>query len=425
MRSPERSRELMLLAPGLAVLLLGWRSLVVAGFELPPAMVRIVTQAAACGLGAHIVARMLAPRARPELLPAVFALCALGVVFVVRLAPDSAQDQANWLAIGCLALCAGVVLGQRPALLRSYTYTAGAAAVLLLLLTGIFGETINGARLWVRIAGQSVQTTEFIKAFLVLFLSGYLAQAGGAMTAPIVRLQQPRPQRAVVVVPLVFVLAGSVGALALLRDLGSIALLLLLAMSMLYLATGQLRFITAGAALLLSTGILGYVVFGHVQARVEAWLDPGADPAGSGYQALQATYAINAGGVLGEGIGRGMPQIVPAASTDYVFTAIAEELGLAGALGVSVLYLTILSAGLRVAREAPTAYERLLAAAIALLVATQAAVIIAGNVRLIPTTGITLPFVSYGGSSLVVNLGLIGLLLGLSHAARGRRDRGG
>uniref|UniRef100_UPI002ADE5AEE FtsW/RodA/SpoVE family cell cycle protein n=1 Tax=Tepidiforma sp. TaxID=2682230 RepID=UPI002ADE5AEE len=122
------------------------------------------------------------------------------------------------------------------------------------------------------------------------------------------------------------------------------------------------------------------------------------------------------------GIGRGMPEVVPAASTDYVFTAVAEELGLAGALGVGVLYLAMLASGLQVAREAPAAYERLLAAAIALLIAIQAAVIIAGNVRLIPTTGITLPFVSYGGSSLVVNFGLVGLLLGLSHSARGPRD---
>ncbi|WP_322796898.1 FtsW/RodA/SpoVE family cell cycle protein, partial [Tepidiforma sp.] len=346
LRSPERSRELLLLASGLAVLLLGWRSLVVAGFELPPAMVRIVTQAAACGLAAHLLVRLLAPRARPEILPMVLLLGALGLVFVVRLAPGSAQDQANWLVVGCVAMAAGILVGRRSGLLRSYTYTAGAAAVVLLVLTGVFGQTINGARLWVRIAGQSVQTTEFIKAFLVLFLAGYLAEAGGAMTAPIVRLQQPRPHRAAVIVPLVLVLAGAIGALALLRDLGSIALILLLSMAMLYVATGQARFVAAGAGLLLVTGIFGYAAFGHVQTRVEAWLDPGADPSGSGYQALQATYAINAGGVLGEGIGRGMPEVVPAASTDYVFTAVAEELGLAGALGVGVLYLAMLASGL-------------------------------------------------------------------------------
>jgi cell division protein FtsW len=171
-------------------------------------------------------------------------------------------------------------------------------------------------------------------------------------------------------------------------------------------------------ALLAATGLIGYFAFGHVETRVDMWLDPGADPGGSGYQAMQATYAIQAGGITGEGPGLGQPDVVPAAPTDYVYTAIAEELGLAGAAGVALLYVVFLYVGLRIAAEAPDTYGRLLSATIALLVAVQAAVIIAGNLRIIPTTGITLPFVSYGGSSLVVNFGLAGLLAGISHASR-------
>ena len=142
--------------------------------------------------------------------------------------------------------------------------------------------------------------------------------------------------------------------------------------------------------------------------------DPGDDPAGTGYQAMQATYAIQAGGITGQGLGLGQPETIPAAATDYVFSAVAEELGLAGAFGVALLYVLLLYAGLQASLRAETTYGRLLCTGIALLLAIQAAVIIAGNLRLIPTTGITLPFVSYGGSSLVVNFGLLGLLCGIA-----------
>ena len=210
------------------------------------------------------------------------------------------------------------------------------------------------------------------------------------------------------------------GALALLKDLGSIALLVLLAIGALYVATGMLRFVFAGVVLLAITGVLGYLAFTHVQARVDVWRDPQAEASGAGYQTLQSTYAIQAGGITGEGLALGHPDVIPAVQTDYVFSAIAEELGLAGAFGVVMLYVVLLFAGLRIALAVPDDFGRLLASFTAMLIAMQAAVIIAGNLRLIPTTGITLPFVSYGGSSLVVNFILIGLLLGISNrAARG------
>ncbi len=417
-RSRERAAEAALLTGPLTLLLLGWRALAASGFELPDGMVRIVAQAALCVIAMHLVLRAAAPRARPEVLPLIALLALLGVVFVARLAPASVSQQGNWLALGVGAFAIGLAAGRMPGRLRHLTYTSGLLAVAVLVATGLVGETINGARLWVRVAGQSVQTTEFIKAFFILFLAGYLADAGGALARPVDRLAAARVPGAAYVLPLALVLAGAVAALALLRDLGSIALLLLLAIAMLYLATGRVRFAATGFAMVLATGLIGYLAFGHVQARVNAWLDPESDPDGSGYQSLQATYAVNAGGALGLGLGRGMPTVVPAASTDYVYTAVAEELGLAGAAGVLLAYAVLLHAGLRVAAEQTGTYERLLAAAVALLIAIQAAVIIAGNLRLIPTTGITLPFVSYGGSSLVVNLGLIGLLLGLSHTAR-------
>jgi cell division protein FtsW (lipid II flippase) len=213
-------------------------------------------------------------------------------------------------------------------------------------------------------------------------------------------------------------LSVAIAALALLRDLGSIALLLLLVMGSLYVATGRLRFVAGGLALLAFTGVFGYFAFSHVQARVDVWLHPYEDAAGVGYQTVQSIYAIQAGGVTGEGLGLGQPDAIPAATTDYIISAIAEELGLAGATGVVLLYVVLLFAGLRIALDARDDYGRLLAASIAMLIAIQAAVIIAGNLRVIPTTGITQPFVSYGGSSLVINYALVGLLLGISNRAR-------
>ena len=414
----ERGIELLLLLGAAVFAALGWYALRGADFAFPANTGRILTQFAASGLAAHVALRALAPHARPEVLALSAFLAAAGLIFVLRLAPDVAGDQANWASAGALAFAGGAWAGTRYPVLKRYTYTAGVAALAALFITGIFGTTVNGARLWVRVAGQTVQTTELIKVLVILFLAGYLADAASVLASPTIRVGGRTYSGAAYIVPLGAILLAAVGALALLRDLGSIAIILLLAVSALYIATGRARFVAGGIALLAATGVIGYFVFGHVQVRIDTWLDPGADPGGSGYQSMQATYSIQAGGITGEGLGLGEPGTVPAAATDYVYTAIAEELGLAGAAGIALLYVVFLYAGLRVAAEAPDTYGRLLAAIIALLIAIQAAVIIAGNLRIIPTTGITLPFVSYGGSSLVVNLGLAGILAGISHASR-------
>ena len=414
----ERNVELLLLAVAGAALALGWWSLRAADVALPTTTARILTQFAVSGLAIHIALRAVAPAARPEVTTVSVFLAAVGMVFVLRLEPSVAQDQANWMTVSALAFASGAVAGGRYDILKRYTFTAGAIAIAILFATGVFGTTINGARLWINVAGQSVQTTELIKVFVILFLAGYLTDSASILASPTLRIGGRTYSGAAYLVPLLGVVLGAVAALALLRDLGSIALLLLLAVAMLYVATGRVRFVTGGLLLLAVTGFIGYLAFDHAQTRIDAWLDPGADPAVTGYQALQGTYAIQAGGVTGEGIGLGQPQAIPAAATDYIFSAISEELGLIGAFGVITLYVVLLFAGLRIAAEGRDTYGRLLAASIALLFALQAAVIIAGNLRLIPTTGITLPFVSYGGSSLVVNFGLAGMLAGISHFAR-------
>ncbi len=410
----ERNTELAMLLGALAFVALAWRSLLAADFTLPAATERIVTQFAITALAGNVAIRFVAPRAAPQVYGIACFLAAIGLAFAIRLAPGAAQDQANWITAGVVVYVAAAWAGRRYRLLQRYTYTAGAAALGVLFLTGLVGDTINGARLWVTVAGQTVQTTEGIKLFVVLFLAGYLAERGSILATPRLRLGGRTYSSLPYLVPLLVMLFSAIAALALLKDLGSIALLVLLAVSMLYIATGRARFLAWGVALLAVTGAAGYVLFDHAQVRIDTWLDPSADADAAGYQTMQATYAIQAGGVTGEGLGRGQPDAIPAASTDYVFSAIAEELGLAGAAGVVVIYVVLLFAGLRVALQTPDAYGRLLAAGISLLIAIQAAVIIGGNLRLIPTTGITLPFVSYGGSSLVVNFGLLGMLAGLS-----------
>lgn len=416
--SPQRNHELLLLSASAAFILIAWRALDAAAFALPVSSNRIVTQFLLSALFGHLALRAVAPRAAGQPYAIAVLLTAIGLAFVVRLAPDAAQSQANWITLGVLLMVGAAWAARDYPRLRTYKYTSALLAVLLLVATGLFGTTINGARLWFTIAGQTVQSTELIKLFLVVFLAGYLADEASVLASPRLRFGGRSYSALPYLLPLLATLFIAIAALALLKDLGSIALLLLLTIGALYVATGRLSFVVGGLLLLASTGVFGYFAFDHARVRIDVWLDPFATADTSGYQTVQSLYAIQAGGVTGEGLGLGQPDTIPAATTDYIFDSIAEELGLAGALGVVLLYILLLFAGFRISLTMPDEYGRLLIAIISLLIATQAAVIIAGNLRIIPTTGITLPFVSYGGSSLIVNFVLLGLVLGISNRVR-------
>jgi peptidoglycan glycosyltransferase len=404
-----------------AFIALAWKALDAAQFAMPAGSTRIIVQFLAVVAAGHVGLRFVAPDAAPQPFAIAMLLVAVGLAFVTRLAPDVAQNQANWATLGVMVMLATTWYAKRYQRLKQFTYTAAALAVATLVITGLFGTTIYGARLWITVAGQTVQTTEFIKLFLVFFLAGYLADEASVLAAPRMRFGGRDYSALPYLIPLALTWLIAMLAVALLKDLGSVMLLLMLAIGALYIATGRLRFVIGGVVLLAIALTLAYFVFGHVKTRVDVWLDPEADAQGTGYQTLQSIYAIQAGGVTGEGLGLGEPDRIPVAPTDYIFSAISEELGLAGAFGVSLLFVTLLFAGLRIALGVPDDYGRLLAASIALLIAIQAAVIIGGNLRIVPTTGITLPFVSYGGSSLVVNFALIGLLLGISGAPADQR----
>lgn len=371
-----------------------------------PGAERLIVQFAVSIAAGHVAVSLLTPAA-PPLLPVACMLAAVGLAFTMRLAPEAAAAQANWVSVGIAAFVAGLVAGRRAHLLRRWTYTAGVLALAVLGATALFGTTINGARLWIDVAGQSVQTTELIKALLVVFLAGYLAREAGVFAQP-----GPLWRRWRFLLPLLVLWVGTLGALVALRDLGTLAILAALAAVMLAMASGRPGFLVAGAALIVATALIGYATMGHVRTRVDTWLHPFDDPLGSGYQTTQASFAFANGGVTGVGLGWGMADTIPAVATDYVFAAVAEELGMAGATAVVLAFALLVVGGLQAAAQAGDAYRRWLAASVAVLFGVQAAVIIAGNLRLVPTTGVTLPFVSYGGSSLVVNFALLGLQLG-------------
>ncbi|OAI40971.1 hypothetical protein AYO38_00895 [bacterium SCGC AG-212-C10] len=416
--SKERNIELLLLSGGVAFLLLAWRALEAAEFTMPDGSARIVTQFMVIALSGHIGLRIVAPGSAAQPFAIALLLTAIGLAFATRLVPELAQDQANWATLGIVAMVGTAAASRQYPRLRAYKYTAAAMAILLLVVTGLIGTTINGARLWITVGGREIQTTEIIKVFIVIFLAGYLADSANVLASSRLRFGGRSYSGLPYILPLVLTLLIAIMALALLKDLGSVALLILLSVAMLAMATGRLRFLAGGIVLLALTAAGGYVAFDHAQVRIDTWRDPYADAGGAGYQTVQSIYALEAGGVTGEGLGLGRPDVIPAVATDYVFAAIGEELGFAGAFGVVLLYTLLVAAGLKVAIGVRDDYGRLLACCVALLIGIQAAVIIAGNLRLIPTTGITLPFVSYGGSSLVVNFALLGLLLGVSHQSR-------
>lgn len=412
--SKERNTEMVLLAGSAAFVFVAWRALDAAAFGLPANFQTIVTQFLLSGVAGHIGLRIVAPRASGQLYAITLLLCAVGLIFVTRLAPEVAQDQANWITLGVGLMVVAAAAGRRYTMLRRYKYTAALVAVLILLLTGLVGKTINGARLWIMVGGQTVQTTELIKVFIVVFLAGYLADEAGVLSSPRLTFAGRRYSALPYIIPLLLTLGFALGIVGLLRDLGQIVILILLTAAMLYVATGRRLYVLFSGVLLAVALVLGYYAFDHARVRINVWLDPQAHAETTGYQTLQSMYAIQAGGITGTGLGEGDPTAIPIVDTDYIYSAIAEELGLAGAFGVVLLFGLLLFSGLRVALEARDDYGHLLAACIALLIAIQAAVIIGGNLRIIPTTGITLPFVSYGGSSLVVNFSLLGLLLGVS-----------
>jgi len=388
--------------------------------RIPPNIIPFLVIVLGLLLLAHVALRRLAPDANPILLPVAALLNGLGYVIIAGLDEQLARQQAVWTAIGIAAFVATLVVVRRPRALERYRYTfalVGLGLLLMPLLPGI-GKTINGSRIWVAVGPVNFQPGEVAKVVLALFFAAYLADQRQLIATSVwkvgpLRLPDPKYLGPVVIAWLV-----SLVVMVYQKDLGSSLLFFTLFVVMLWVATERPSFLVLGAGLFAAGAYVAWRMFGHVQTRVEIWIDPWKDPSGSGYQIIQGLFAMAFGGVVGTGLGLGGQVRIPASENDFIFAVVAEQLGLLGGTLVIMAFLLMVGAGLRIALVADHAFDKLLATGLTLLLGVQAFVIIAGVTRLLPLTGVTLPFVSYGGSSLVVNYVLLALLLRLSDPAR-------
>jgi cell division protein FtsW (lipid II flippase) len=373
-----------------------------------------------------MVVRVALPDADPYLLPLAGLLTAIGLTLIYRIEPDQAFRQGVWVVVGLALFAALLVLVPEYRSLDQVKYLLGLAAIGLLVLPAVpgLGRTINGASLWVGVGPVIFQPGEFAKVLLVVFLAGYLRDNRELLSMGLGRYGLPSPKH---FGPLLLIWGGAMLVLFQTNDLGGGLLYFSIFLAMLYVATGRWPFVAVGLALFAVGAYALYHVVPHVQSRISIWLDPWQDPFREGYQLVQSIYAIASGGLFGSGLGKGVllsPEgrtYIPYLDTDFIYAAVAQELGLAGAAAVVLLYIIFVFRGFRVAMLADDGFSKLLAAGLTATLGIQAFIIIGGVSGLIPLTGITLPFVSYGGSSIVANFLLLGLLLMVSsHVNRDR-----
>lgn len=397
-------------AAGLAVLSYV-RSGEVPPSALQPALVLLINL-----LALHFWLSFIGSRSDQLLLPTVGGLTAIGLVFVARLDPDSLWRQTAWVALGAGGGAVLLAFLGEPAWLKRYKYTWAVLGLAIAAATIVLGRDPHGggASLWVKFGPVMFQPGEVLKVLLVAFLAGYLDDKRELLSSASYRLGPLRLPPLPYLGPLALMLGATLGLLALQKDLGLALLLFGLFLTMLYVASSRLIYVWGGLTMFGAGAYVIYRFFPYVQTRIHGWLDPWYDPEGGSYQMVQALLAIGNGRLLGTGLGRGQPTLVPAAVTDFPFAAIAEELGLVGAVAVIALYLILVYRGYRIALAAFDPFQQLLATGLTTVLALQVLIIVGGNIKLIPLTGITLPFISYGGSSLLINYAIVSMLLAIS-----------
>jgi cell division protein FtsW (lipid II flippase) len=373
---------------------------------------------------AHIGLRAGLPDADPWLLPLAALLTAVGLTEIYRLNPVLSRDQSIWIVVGLVGFLALILGVGDVRKLEDYKYTLGAVAVILLLLTMVLGTEINGAKLWIRVGGVQVQPGEFSKLLLVIFLAGYLREKHELLAMTHRRILGIGFPAARHLGPLITMTGIALAVVAVMNDMGTALLLFGIFLSMLYVATGRHLYTVVGLGLFAAGSWFVYQTTAHVQERFSIWLDPWKVPRTTGYQLIQTIESIADGGIFGAGLGRSFQlldngnTIIPAAQTDGIYAVWANETGLAGAAGLLLIYLLFAYRGFKVATLAPDSFSKLLAAGLTFAFSFQAFLIVGGVTRVIPLTGITLPFVSYGGSSIVSNFMLLALLLMVSDRTR-------
>lgn len=388
--------------------------------QLPPDLWVFLASVFGIYLVAHLAVRRLAPNADATLLPLAAALNGIGFVTLSRLDvaldTDFARIQSVWVAVGVAAFVGTLIVVRDVRVLERYRYTFALLAVLFLLLPLVpgIGRTINGARLWVSLGPLDFQPGEIAKVLLVVFLAGYLADKRELLAAGSVRVGPVFLPAARHLAPLLLAWGFALLVMVYEKDLGSSLLFFGVFAAMLYMATGRAYYVVVALVLFAVAAWFSYSVYDHVQTRVDMWLDPWQDPLDKGFQNVQSWYAFGTGGIAGTGLGLGNPYKIPNAATDFIFSAIGEELGLVGTLAVVVGFMLLVGSAFRIAVDADRPFDKLFAAGLATILGIQTFLILGGVTRLIPLTGITLPFVSYGGSSLVANFVVLALLLRIS-----------
>ena len=388
----------------------------VAGFRPQQLVIPVIFVVIAFVLHVFLAARGI--RGDQVLLPVAAALTALGLILVERLASNLLLQQLSWTLIAAGAFAATILIPRDLTALSRFKWTWALLGVLLLVspLLPVIGREVNGARIWLGVGTVTFEPWEAVKILLVIFFAAYLEEFREVLSQTQRRFGPipvpPLPYFG----PIVAMWAIAMLVMVFEKDLGATLLFLGIFLAMLYLATGEVFYTLIGMLLLLIGGFVAYHVFGHVAARVDVWLHAFSDDVrfDAGYQLVQGLFALANGGLFGAGLGNGMPERIPVVWSDFVFDAFTEEVGFAGALALLSLYLLFVYRGMLIALRAPTPFLQLLAAGLSFIVAIQTLVIVGGNARLIPLTGITLPFVAYGGSSLVTNWMLVALLIRVS-----------
>ncbi len=427
-----RRRELGLLVLVALIVAIGWLSLEsfragrleVGDATMPVAYLVLL-------LVIHVAFVITGRRMDEILFPAAALLGGISLLLMIRLPQDLVQQtigdqtlglgslQLGWLSLSFVVLATLAILVRSDGWLRRYKYTWAAVGIGLLLLVFLFGDVVGGARLTLRIGPFAGQPSELLKVILVVFLAGYLAENRALLASGSTRIGPLRLPPLAYLLPMLAMWGIALAIVIVQSDLGAALLYFLVFLALLYVATRRISYVILGLTLFLAGSGVLYELVPRVQERIDIWINPFAYAQTSGYQIIRALYAYGRGGILGTGLGAGLPQIgdvpsIPAIHTDFIFAALAEEAGMLGALAVLAVYAVIAERGFRIAATAADDFRALLATGLTLVVVVQAAIIVGGNLRVVPLTGITLPFISYGGSSLLVNGAVIGLLLALS-----------
>jgi cell division protein FtsW (lipid II flippase) len=350
----------------------------------------------------HLALRRVAKHADATLFPLAAVLNGIGYVMIARLTPKQADKQAIWTAVGVLAFVGTLIVARNVRKLEylRYTFLIGGIFLLLTPLIPGIGYARNGSRIWAHLGPVTFQPGEIAKVVLCIFFASYLVEKR----------------------ELLAVAGRTVFGITLpeAKHLGSSLLFFALFVSMLWVATGRGSYVFLTALMFLGGATVAYHLFSHVQVRVSTWINPWPNASGKGYQIIQSMYAFGSGGITGTGLNRGAPTRIPAANNDFILAAIGEELGLFGTCAIIMIFFLMVGSGLKIALRSDSPFEKLLAIGLTTILSVQTFIIAGGVTRLVPLTGVTLPFVSYGGSSLVINFVVIALLLRLSHDANVR-----